>query len=302
MPLGSGRELLWVLARSRPRMRIHHLSCGTMCPVGHRLFGMGELTCHCLLIETARGLVLVDTGFGKADVARPRPRLSRLFTALDRPQFDQMDTAVEQIRALGLNPKDLRHIVLTHLDFDHAGGISDFPQATVHVLAEEAAAARHRHGFIARRRYRPAQWRAAAKWQEYAAGGEPWFGFAAVRQLAGLPPEILMVPLPGHTVGHCGVAVRDSDRWLLHAGDAYFHHGELQQGNPHCPPGLRGYQWLMQTSPRQRLHNRHRLRELAGRTREVTIFCSHDPEELLPWQDAAAERLRPPPRPRDSAA
>ena len=32
-------------------------------------------------------------------------------------------------------------------------------------------------------------------------------GFDGVRQLEGLPPEILMVPMPGHTWGHAGVAV-----------------------------------------------------------------------------------------------
>jgi hypothetical protein len=63
-------------------MRIHHLSCGTMCPFGGRLWdghspmlGAAKIVCHCLLIETEIGLVLVDTGFGMRDVAQPR-RLS----------------------------------------------------------------------------------------------------------------------------------------------------------------------------------------------------------------------------------
>ena len=54
---------------------IHHLSCGTLCPRGARLVsgegGLRErarLVCHCLLIEGAEGLVLVDTGFGLDDV------------------------------------------------------------------------------------------------------------------------------------------------------------------------------------------------------------------------------------------
>lgn len=49
-------------------MRIHHLNCGTDCPFGGALFDgrskglTGHLVCHCLLIETNEGLVLVDTG------------------------------------------------------------------------------------------------------------------------------------------------------------------------------------------------------------------------------------------------
>src|SRR3712207_8497318 len=49
--------------------------------------------------------------------------------------------------------------------------------------------------------------------------GEGWFGFDAVRQLQGLPPEILLVPLPGHTHGHAGVAVRHDSRWMLLTGE-----------------------------------------------------------------------------------
>ena len=56
-------------------MRIHHLSCGSMCPYGGYLWdgmtpGLGPATivCHCLLIEAADSLVLVDTGFGLGDV------------------------------------------------------------------------------------------------------------------------------------------------------------------------------------------------------------------------------------------
>ncbi|MDA8248712.1 MAG: MBL fold metallo-hydrolase [Rhodospirillales bacterium] len=274
-------------------MRVHHLNCGSMCPVGGAGLGMPALGCHCLLIETGSGLVLVDTGFGLEDVERPRPRLSSFFIRLDRIRFDAMDTAVEQVRELGFKPADVRHIVLTHLDFDHAGGITDFPGATVHLLADEAAAARHRRGFIARRRYRPAQWRAAAKWQEYRPEGENWFGFSAVRQLQGLPPEILLVPLPGHSAGHCGVAVRSGSRWLFHAGDAYFDHAEMNPQHPRSPAGLAAYQWLMQTDAAARRQNQQRLRDLAARTREeVTIFCSHDLVELENRQRAAEHALR----------
>ena len=55
-------------------MRVHHLNCGTLCPHGRRLLaGEGgllepaEVVCHCLLIETDDGLVLLDTGFGVED-------------------------------------------------------------------------------------------------------------------------------------------------------------------------------------------------------------------------------------------
>src|SRR5688500_8899023 len=92
----------------------------------------GRLTSHCLLIEGSDSLVLVDTGYGRRDVADPRSRLAKTFLALVKPELREEMTAHHQIRALGFDPRDVRSIVLSHLDFDHAGGLDDFPNATVH--------------------------------------------------------------------------------------------------------------------------------------------------------------------------
>ncbi|NOJ82692.1 MBL fold metallo-hydrolase [Myxococcus xanthus] len=284
-------------------MRIHHLNCTTMCPPGGRLVdgrkgftGPAALTCHCLLVEGRQGLILVDTGFGLEDVKHRRPRLSPLFLdLLTRPQLNEGATAVRQIERMGFQAKDVRDIVLTHLDFDHAGGLDDFPHARVHLLSDEYQGAVAQATPLDRRRYRPLQWMHEAQWVMYPSGGdgERWFGFECVRDLAGLPPEILLVPLPGHTLGHAGVAIQNGGGWLLHAGDAYFYHGEMAPDRYRCTPGLRAYQKLMQKDGYLRWHNMRRLRELVQRHgRDVTVFCAHDSLEfeLLEEQEKAPER------------
>lgn len=276
-------------------MRIHYLNCGTDCPFGGPLFDgastgpLAKLTCAAQLIETDQGLVLVDTGYGVQDVKHPHPRLSRTFDALLNIRFRMRETALHQVEALGFSPRDVRHIILTHLDFDHAGGIEDFPEARVHVMERERDAAEYkRRDFVSRRRYRPVQWDDVRDWRTYAEGGEPWFGFDAVRDLAGLPPEILFVPLPGHTWGHAGVAVQQGERWVLNAGDAYFYRHEMDPAHPRCTPGLRAYQRLMEVDRRKRLQNQARLRELKRSEGDrVTIFCSHDAIELSLMQRGA---------------
>lgn len=243
----------------------------------------GRLACHCRLLETDRGLVLVDTGLGLRDVRHPWPRLSPLYVAMLNIKLDPEQTAIAQVRRLGFDPRDVRHIVLTHLDFDHAGGLEDFPWARVHVTTRELRAAHARRGFVARRRYRPRQWDGIARWSHYTAdGGEGWFGFDCVRDLEGLPPEILMVPLAGHTFGHAGVAVDTGRGWLLHAGDAYFYRGEVGTARRRCTPGLELYQRLMEVDRVARLGNQARLRALSidPRARDVTIFCGHDRREF----------------------
>ena len=271
-------------------MRIHHLNCISTCPLGGKLmdggpesiFQRGRLTCHCLLVETDSGLVLCDTGLGLRDVDDPRGRLSWFFLALVSPDFRVEMTARRQIERLGFKAEDVRHILLTHLDFDHAGGLDDFPNATVHMLGVEREAAEAQRTWLDRQRFRPKQWSSRSRWRSYGPGaGEPWFGFERVHQIDGLPPEIAFIPLIGHTLGHAGIAIDRGDKWVLLAGDAYFYHDEMHPTRPCCTPGLRFYQWMMDKDRNARLHNQERLRRLKESSADrVEIFCSHDVREF----------------------
>jgi len=281
-------------------MRVHHLNCISSCPLGGRLMDgrtrgllrRGRLCCHCLLLEGDRGLTLVDTGFGLRDVRNPEARLSSFFLTLLRPEFRAELTAVRQIELLGFHARDVSDIVLTHLDFDHAGGLDDFPRARVHMLAAERDYAVQQKTWMDRQRFRPAQWGSEPRWQVYptTGGGEAWYGFDCVRDLPGLSADVLLVPLPGHTFGHAGVAVRQGSGWLLLAGDAYFYHREMDAERPWCTPGLRLYQTMLEKDRKMRLLNQRRLRELKqAHAGVVDVFSAHDiPEfERLSGRSAA---------------
>ena len=188
---------------------------------------------------------------------------------------------MRQLEGLGHDPADVRHIITTHLDLDHAGGIGDFPE----VQDLFASGARRS------RRARRDCWSVPATSAqqpgenpstrvEYEAGGDDWYGFESIRLLPDLDGEIALIPLPGHTAGHCGVAVNTADGWLLHCGDAFFFHGEIERP-PRCPPGLRMFQNLNQHDGKARHRNQERLRDLQREHGdEVTLICSHDAEML----------------------
>jgi glyoxylase-like metal-dependent hydrolase (beta-lactamase superfamily II) len=267
-------------------MRVHHLNCGSLCPHGRRLingdgglFERGLSICHCLLLETDDGLVLVDTGFGLDDARNPG-QLGIAFRALTMPRPKEETTAVRQLDGLGFSPSDVRHIVVTHLDLDHAGGLPDFPDAEVHLHAPELDAGLNPKLDERIRYIGGAHWKHGPRWVSHSVDGDEWRGFESVAVLPSTDAEVLLVPLPGHSRGHTGVAVRVGERWLLHCGDAYFNHGQVEDP-PSCPPMLTVFQNVMASDNGARRSNLERLRELAARDGdEVTLICAHDPHDL----------------------
>ncbi|NUS59425.1 MAG: MBL fold metallo-hydrolase [Lysobacter sp.] len=266
-------------------MRLHRLNCiSTRLPGGRLLHGdathPGLCTSHCLLVDTGDGLVLIDTGLGLGDVLDPEQRLAPIVRSLLKPDLRAEMTALRQIERMGFRADDVRDIVLTHLDFDQAGGLDDFPRARVHLLAREQEHALSQRGWGVKQRYRPSQWSTRNRWVAYDRMSiAPWLGLSCVRELSGVPEGIVLVPLPGHTPGHCGVAVRADDRWYLHAGDAYCDARELD-ADPQCRFGMRVYQSLTQTNARARLATQRVLRKLHAEHPDVILSCTHDAREF----------------------
>ena len=169
----------------------------------------------CLLVETNQGPVLVDTGFGVGDYSSPGKRM-QFFTRMMRSPQDVNETALYQTQRLGYQPSDVHHIVMTHMHLDHAGGLPDFPRAKIHLYQPEyeyVLGGKTNIFFIEE------HWAHGPNWIPHKVTGEKWYDFDAI-QLEGFEPELWLVPLVGHTPGHCGVAIRLGDGWIFHGGDA----------------------------------------------------------------------------------
>ncbi|AGB25729.1 Zn-dependent hydrolase, glyoxylase [Mycobacterium sp. JS623] len=251
-------------------MKVHHLNCGTM-----KL--PSPMVCHVLLIETDDGLVLVDSGFGTHDCDDPR----RVGPArrMSRPILSHDETVMHQLGRLGFARDDVRHIIITHLDMDHAGGLSDFPAAQVHLTAAEALGALRAPSRREKIRYRSAQWAHTPNIVEHDPQGEKWRGFAAAKELTDIAPGIALVSLPGHTRGHACVAVDAGHRWVLHAGDAFYHHGTLV--GTRVPRGLAAMEAMVAFDRNAVRDNHTRLAELYQRQEpDLLIVSAHDPALL----------------------
>lgn len=253
-------------------MKVTHLNCGTMRPWG----APEGLVCHVLLVETRLGLALVDSGLGLHDRQTPASRFgpARHFV---RPAFDEAESAIRQIQKMGYDPHDVSDIVLTHFDVDHTGGLADFPWARVHLTAEENTAALHPRGWVEKGRYLATQRDHGPRIITHdPVQGDSWRGFQSAKQLTDIDDGIVLIALPGHSRGHAAIAVDAGDRWILHAGDAFYHHGQLD--GTRSPFSLRAMERTMAHDWRRVQANHARLSELWTADRpNVHLVNAHDP-------------------------
>ena len=164
------------------------------------------------VIEHPEGLIVIDTGIG-AHV--PPPRTMRGFPPTPTPTTTPDEEIGPALRRRGLDPREVRRVVLTHLDFDHTGGLHHFPHAEVLLHRPEHRFAQTRLG---RWRYRPSLWPADFAPTLYDLDAEPYGPFAASRAVT-RSGDVRIVPIPGHTPGQVAVAYEQAGVTLLFAAD-----------------------------------------------------------------------------------
>jgi len=174
-----------------------------------------------LIDHPTAGSILVDAGMHASVASDPTDSLGPVFGRVLDVRMRPEQAVPAQLEALGIDPHAVSAVVMTHLHYDHASGIPQFPQATFVVSAAEWAAASRgdlRQGYRARQFDHAVDWRTV----DYEhAGVDSFATFGRSVDLLG-DGSIRLVFTPGHTPGHQSVVVRLHDRELLLAGDAVY--------------------------------------------------------------------------------
>ena len=239
-----------------PEIRIHLLRCGSIALSREALFGGREglastlrqaaaprserieLPCYCYLIEHPKGLVLVDTGVGRAfssagvfDAKASAALIGKPLTAYLHPSVAPGESISEQLSSRGIKPTDLDLVLLTHLDADHVGGLHELHGAKRFLLPEDE------YFWSCRTVYKLRQPRSL--WMDmplerFWYHGSPLGTNRWAYDLFG-DESVMLINLPGHTDGLCTVMLRNGGRFVLLASDAALCRENLET---QTPPGF----------------------------------------------------------------
>ncbi|KAL4963826.1 N-acyl homoserine lactonase family protein [Aspergillus stella-maris] len=229
------------------------------------------------LIQHPDGPVLIDAG------ASPRcmeagyfPTLSYFASILNQLEVSAEDDLVSQLASMGVHPRMLQAIVLTHLHHDHTGALEDLvrdaPNVPIHVSGD------HWEGFGRSPKYAAMQGCAPNHWPESFSPTLLQFGDRAVgpwSRSASITRDgcILAVETPGHVPGHISIVVLDRrghpnpETTYLLTGDATYNLQLLDKGEP---DGIN-------SDPETAFKSLELIKEFA-RQRDVVVLPSHDPD------------------------
>ena len=108
----------------------------------------GWLPTYAWAIEHRDGVIVVDTGQAAYLLEEVRKSLHPFVRSCAIFEMEPELEAGPQLRALGIGPRDVRQVVLTHMHMDHDAGLRHFPQSRIRVAAGELAKARGMLGVL----------------------------------------------------------------------------------------------------------------------------------------------------------
>jgi glyoxylase-like metal-dependent hydrolase (beta-lactamase superfamily II) len=198
------------------------------------------------LVRSPHGTVVVDCGFTD-EVAAQRNR-----TIQTQP--------AELLARMGVDPKTVDHLVLSHMHFDHVGNIDLFPNATVHIARAEHDYWTGRHSDVPAFSW-PVERHDVDQLGDLAREGR----LALTEDQSEIMPGVRLLRFPGHTPGQLVTDVAVGSDRIMIASDAVHYYDELRNVWPNH----------LFTDMEQLLDSYAELRALDARP-DVDLIPGHD--------------------------
>ncbi len=233
-----------------------------------------------VVIEHPReGVVLFDTGYTNAFFEQTRRFPERLYSMMTPVNVSNEQSAVSQLQRRGIQQKDVRHIVLSHFHADHIAGLGDFPFAQFHYSQEAYEPLRQ----MSRLRQVTKGFLSGLVPPDFLARSNAYSMAQLASSSTGCPPfpsgfdlfddsRIMLIPLPGHTIGHLGILVRDGANSAFFIGDASWHEDNFLKNQP--PKRIVLSLLGDYPSYRRTLENLRSMAEMQPHTAIVPCHCS----------------------------
>jgi len=194
-------------------MRLHAFTCGWLrASLGNFLEGEeGEIRIPVpsFLIEHPKGTVLFDSGLHRDTQTDPAARLGWLAKVF-AVEFRPGEEIAARLEARGVDPKEISHLVTSHLHFDHAGGHDSIPNARLVVQKAEWEAGIDPE-LRAKNAFDPKDFDLGHD-RLLVSGEHDLFGDG----------RVVCLPTPGHTPGHQSLRVRLDDGDVVLTADSCY--------------------------------------------------------------------------------
>lgn len=177
-------------------------------------------------IEHREGVTVVDTGQGThlLETGKSLHPFARWEVAF---RIEPEEEIGPQLRALGIGPRDVRQVVMTHLHMDHDGGLAHFRDSDILVARGELNLARGWAGWM--RGYLPNRWPSWFDPLPLDLAPEAFGPFAASRRLTAAG-DVIAIATPGHTRDHISVLAQEDSTIFFIAGDTSYNEALMLAG------------------------------------------------------------------------
>ncbi|UJF34976.1 MBL fold metallo-hydrolase [Paenibacillus hexagrammi] len=236
------------------------------------------------------GILLWDTGYSERFFAETDQLPNRLYRMLTPVHYSDADSAAKQLRAAGIEPEQVKAVIISHFHADHIAGLRDFPHAAYIYLPEAYEQVKHLKGLAALRRaflprLLPDDFAERSRIIDRARQVKlpQGYPFPYAMDVLG-DGSLLAVDLPGHADGQIGLLLSThSHNYLLCADAAWSSRAYRENRPPHPLTGL------ITPSFKQYANSFNKLVALHRQHPELRIVPSHCPEVWENWIQGGAE-------------